>query len=94
MRIEEAFAAAGITQQGEPIAAAQFRAACPNCQAASTADSMTTDESGEQTNYACGMCGATVITVSPAPGLGGYRIGDWVVNAAGGMEILIPPRAS
>jgi hypothetical protein len=30
-------------------------------------------------------------TVSPAPGLGGYRIHDWTVNPLGGMTVDVPP---
>jgi hypothetical protein len=90
MRVEEAFAAAGVNVHGQPIPERRFRATCPECSHAAALDTMETTESGEQTNYACEKCGATVITVSPSPGLGGYRLGAWVVFPVGPMEIDVP----
>jgi len=90
VRIEEAFAAAGLNIRGEPIPARRVRLTCAGCGIVSPADAMQTEESGDQTNYICPDCGAVAATVSPAPGLGGYRLGDWVVNSSGGMAIDVP----
>ena len=51
MRVEEAFAAAGVNVHGQPIPERRFRATCPECSHAAALDTMETTESGEQTNY-------------------------------------------
>jgi DNA-directed RNA polymerase subunit RPC12/RpoP len=91
VRIEEAFAAAGINAQGEPITDSLIVAACLECKTETRADRMEREDSGAQTNYLCPKCGATVVIVGPAPGLtGGYRLGNTVIQPRGGMAIAVP----
>lgn len=90
MRVEEAFAAAGLNIAGKPIPARRIIVTCPDCQRDATADAMETAESGQQTNHLCPNCGAVALTVSPAPGVGGYRLGEWVVRPLAGMAVDVP----
>jgi hypothetical protein len=77
--------------RGKPIPASRIRIVCPNCSRTSTADNVRHAESGQQTNHDCPHCTATMLTVSPAPRLGGYRLADRTVNPLGGMSIDVPP---
>jgi DNA-directed RNA polymerase subunit RPC12/RpoP len=90
MRVEEAFAAAGINNAGEPVPDSLILATCAACGIETRLDRMATSDSGPQTNYECPECGTTVVTVGPAPGLTGYRLGDNVVNAPAGFKIVVP----
>ena len=91
MRVEEVFAAVGLNIRGEPIPARRIRIVCPNCGRTSGADQVRLGESGQQTNHDCPSCTATMLTVSPLPGLSGYRLKDWTVIPLGGMTIDVPP---
>ena len=91
MRVEKVFAAAGLNIRGKAIPAHRIRIVCPNCTRTSGADEVRHAESGQQTNHDCPNCAATMLTVSPAHGLGGYRLKDWTVNPLGGMTIDVPP---
>lgn len=91
MRVEEVFAAAGLNIRGNAIPPQRIRIICRNCNRTSGADEVRHAESGQQTNHDCPHCGATMLTVSPARSLGGYRLKDWTVNPLGGMTIDVPP---
>ncbi len=91
VRVEEVFAVAGLNIRGETIPPARIRITCPNCGRTSGADEARIAESGHQTNHDCPHCAATMLTVSPARSVGGYRLKDWTVNPLGGMAIDVPP---
>lgn len=91
MRVSDAMNAAGIDAGGRPIEERMLRAKCPNCAAEHRLSETTTRESGQQTEYVCADCDAVFVTVGPAPGLGGYRLKDNVVNPLGGMYMDVPP---
>jgi endogenous inhibitor of DNA gyrase (YacG/DUF329 family) len=90
MRVEEVFAAAGLTIGGEAIPAARIRVVCPNCGRTSGANELRHAQSGAQTSHDCPHCAATVLTVSPAPGRGGYQLKDWIVVPRAGMSVDVP----
>lgn len=90
MRVDEAFAAAGVTNNGEPIPDSLILAKCVRCRTETRLDRIDPVESGQQTNYQCPKCGCILVTVGPAPGLTGYRLGDNVVNAPGGFNVVVP----
>ena len=90
MRVEEVFAAAGLSIRGETIPAGRIRVVCPNCERTSGADNLRHAESGQQTNHDCPHCAATMLTVSPAPARGGYQLKDWVVVPLAGMSVDVP----
>jgi hypothetical protein len=91
MRVEDAIAAAGLNAGGRRIEDSWIRAKCPACKKEWSLAALPIGETGSQADYTCRDCEAVVVTVSPAPGLGGYRLKDNVVNALGGMEIDVPP---
>ena len=91
MRVEEVFAAAGLNIRGQPIPSRRIRIVCPNCDRTSGADEVRLAESGQQTNHDCPHCAATMLTVSPAHHVDGYRLKDWTVNPLGGMTVEVPP---
>jgi hypothetical protein len=90
-RVQDAFAAVGITPGGIEITDAYFIARCPACSRESNLGAVELRENGEQTEYVCPECASTLVTVGPAPGLAGYRLGNQVVNSVGGMWIELPP---
>lgn len=90
MRVEEAMAAAGLSAGGKRIEDGWISAVCPACKTEWQLDRLPVSETGEQTDYTCPSCQAVVVTISPAPGLGGYRLKDNVVNPLGGMKINVP----
>jgi hypothetical protein len=92
MRVDEAFAEAGINSSGRRIEDSWVRARCPACHTEHRLDSAETEDSGDQTNYLCPSCGAVFVIVGPSPGLRGYNLGKHTVNALGGMEMDVPPR--
>jgi hypothetical protein len=91
VRVEEVFAAAGLTIRGAKIPATRIMITCPNCARTTGADLARHLESGHQTNHDCPNCAATMLTVSPAHVKGAYRLKDWSVNALGGMAVDVPP---
>lgn len=91
MRVEDAFKAAGISSDGNPVSDGWIVARCQECDRKQRLDGVEVRETGEQTEYLCGGCGAVFVVVGPAPGLGGYRLKDNVVNPLGGMEVEVPP---
>lgn len=91
MQIEKVFAAAGLNIRGQTIPPDRIRILCPNCDRTSGADVLRHAESGNQLNHDCPHCAATVLTVSPAPGRGGYQLKDWLVIPLAGMSIDVPP---
>ena len=94
MRVSEAMNEAGINVKGKPVEEAMFQATCQGCGAKHKLDTITPQDSGQQSEYACTECGEVFVIVGPAPGLaGGYRLGENVVNPLGGMEIQVPGAA-
>jgi hypothetical protein len=91
MRAEEVMAAAGFKSHGREIKDAWIKVRCPFDGTKQRLDALELRETGQQTDYLCGKCGRPIVTVGPAPGLvGGYRLGDYIVNPLGGMEIDVP----
>ena len=92
MRVEEVFAAAGLNIRGHTIPPQRIRVLCPNCDRTSTADGLRHAQSAGHTNHDCPHCAATVLTVSRAPGKGGYQLRDWIVIPIAGMSVDVPER--
>jgi len=90
MRVEEVLAAAGLNIRGHTIPPQRIRVLCPNCGRTSGADGLRHAETGGQTNHDCPHCAATVLTVRPAPGKGGYQLKDWIVVPVAGMSVDVP----
>jgi len=92
MRVSEAMAVAGIDAHGRRIEDGWIDATCPFCQTKQNLGAAQTRDHGQQTDYLCTICGRPFVVVGPAPGLmGGYRLGDNVINPLGGMEVQVPP---
>lgn len=92
MRVQDAFAAAGIDFKGTSMTDGWVVATCQGCEHKQNLGDIEPRENGQQTEYVCPRCETVFVIVGPAPGLtGGYRLGDYVVLPRGGMEVHVPP---
>jgi predicted RNA-binding Zn-ribbon protein involved in translation (DUF1610 family) len=93
-KVEDAFAAVGVTSKGVRIRDDWIEATCPSCGQKTNLGGAQIRQNGQQTEYLCPRCSKPYVIVGPAPGLAGYRLGDNVVNPLGGFELRLPPPES